>query len=92
MINKPLKFWRAVLPNAVRAFLAKLWLEVLVAFVIIFVFSVVVAIFGWPLTAFLDTETTFEHLNTLSFVMIGMMLLTVFSGFAYDIQQQIQSV
>lgn len=91
-INKPLKFWRAVLPNAVRAFLAKLWLEVLVAFVIIFVFSVVVAIFGWPLTAFLDTETTFEHLNTLSFVMIGMMLLTVFSGFAYDIQQQIQSV
>jgi hypothetical protein len=89
-IHKPLNFWRAVLPQVVRVFLAKLWRGVLIAFVIVFVFSVVVAIFGWPLTTFFDHETAFKYLNTLSFVMVGLMLLSVVSGFAYDIQQQRQ--
>ena len=90
-IHKPLKFWRAVLPGGVRAFLGKIWLGVLMASVVIFVFSVIVAIFGWPLTVFFDDETAFRHLNTLSLIMLGMLLLAVLSGFAYDIQQQIQS-
>jgi len=89
-IHKPLNFWRMVLPHVVRVFLAKLWRGVLIAFVIVFVFSVVVAIFGWPLTTFFDHETAFKYLNTLSFVMVGLMLFSVVSGFAYDIQQQMQ--
>ena len=90
-INKPFKFWRAVLPGVLRTLLSKIWLGVLVAFIAIFVFSVIVAIFGWPLTIYFDDETAFKHLNTLSFIMVGMMLLAVLSGFSYDIQQQIQS-
>jgi hypothetical protein len=88
-INKPLRFWRAVLPEGLRIFLRKIWVGVLIAFVIIFIFSVVVAIFGWPMTVFFDDDTAFRHLNTLSFIMLGMMLLLVLSGFASDIQQQI---
>jgi hypothetical protein len=89
-INKPLKSWRKVLPGGVRAFLGKIWLVVLVAFVLIFVFSVVAAIFGWPLTVFFDDETAFEHLNSISFVMVGMLLLSSLTGFAHDIQEQIE--
>jgi MFS family permease len=90
-IHKPLKFWRVVLPVPLRKLLGGIWQWVLIAFVVIFVFSVIVAIFGWPLTIYFDDETAFKHLNTLSFIMVGMMLLAVLSGFAYDIQQQIPS-
>jgi hypothetical protein len=87
-IHKPLKFWRAVLPDGLQKFLRKIWLGTLIAFVIIFVFSVIVAIFGWPLTVFFDDETTFRHLNSLSLVMVGLMLLSPLCGFAHDIQAQ----
>ena len=87
-IDKPLKFWRAVLPVSLRKILGRIWKWVLIAFVIIFVFSVVVVIFGWPMTFFFDDETAFRYLNILSFVMMGIMLLAVLSSFAYDLQQQ----
>jgi hypothetical protein len=87
-IHKPLKFWYAILPDGLRKFLGKIWVGVLFSFVIIFVFSVIVAIFGWPLTIFFDDETTFRHLNSLSFVMVGLMLLSSLCGFAHDIQEQ----
>jgi hypothetical protein len=50
-------------------------------------FSVIVAIFGWPLTSFYDAETSFAILNTLSFVMVGFMLLSPLTAFAHDMQQ-----
>jgi hypothetical protein len=90
-IQKPLKFWRAVLLDPLRKFLGRIWKWVLIAFVIIFVFSVIVATFGWPLTIYFGDETAFKHLKTLSFMMVGVMLLAVLSAFAYDIQRQIQS-
>jgi hypothetical protein len=90
-IHKPLKFWRVVLPVPLQKILGWIWQWGLIAFVVIFVFSVIVAIFGWPLTIYFDDETAFKHLNTLSFIMVGMMLLAVISAFAYDIQRQIQS-
>ncbi len=90
-INKPLKTWRKVLPVSVRKFLGKIWMVVLTTFVIIFVFSVVVAIFGWPITIFFDEETAFRHLNTVAFLMIIMMLLSSLSGFAHDLQVQFET-
>lgn len=89
-INKPLKFWRAVLPGFLRRFLGKIWLWVLVTFVIVFVLSVVVAIFGWPLLLFFDAETTMSYLNSLANVMLGFMLLSPLTGFAYDIQARVK--
>jgi hypothetical protein len=87
-IHKPLKFWHAVLPAGIRKFLGKIWPGVLGAFVIIFVFSAIIAIFGWPLTAFFDDKTTFRHLNSISFLMVGLMLLSSLCAFAHDIQKQ----
>jgi hypothetical protein len=89
-IHKPLKFWRAVLPVPLQKILGRIWKWVLVAFVVIFVFSVIIAIFGWPLTIYFDDKIAFTHLNTLSFIIVGMMLLAALSAFAHDIQAQIQ--
>jgi hypothetical protein len=87
-INKPLGFWRLVLPVGIQKFLGNIWLGMLVTFVIVFMFSVIVAIFGWPLTIFFDDEATFRHLNSLSLLMVGLMLLSSLCGLAYDIQEQ----
>jgi hypothetical protein len=85
-INKPLTFWRKVLPGTVQNFLARIWLGTLIVFVMVFVVSVVIAIFGWPLTAFYGQESSFKILNNLSFLMLGLMLLSVLIAFAHDIQ------
>jgi hypothetical protein len=87
-IHRPLKFWRALLPDSLQKFLGKIWLGVLIVFVIVFVFSVIVAIFGWPMTALFDDATAFKHLNSISFVMVGLMLFSSLCGFAHDIQKQ----
>jgi hypothetical protein len=87
-INQPLKFWRAILPGALQKFLGKIWFGVLIVFVLVFVFSVIVAIFGWPLTIFFDDETSFRYLNSLSLVMVGLMLFSSLCGFAHDLQDQ----
>jgi hypothetical protein len=85
-IYKPLRLWRAVLPGFLLRFLGTIWLWMLVTFIAIFVFSVIVAIFGWPLTSFYDADTTFDILNILSYVMLGFMLFAPITGFAHDIQ------
>ena len=84
-IHKPLKLWRTLLPGAVGRFLARLWPGALAAFVVVFVISVEIAIFGWPLTVFLDADTAFKLLNIIAYVMLVLMLLSVITGFAYDI-------
>jgi len=85
-INSSLKFWRAVLPRFLLRILGKIWLWVLVSFVVIFLVSVVIAIFGWPLILFFNAETTMSYLNILAYVMLGFMMLSPLTGFAYDIQ------
>jgi hypothetical protein len=87
-INKPLNFWRAALPSFVRSVLGKIWLGTLLAFTLIFIVSVSIAIFGWPLTSFYDADTTLNILNLLSYIMLGFMLLSPITGFARDIQEQ----
>jgi hypothetical protein len=87
-IHANLKFWRKLLPDIVGKFLGALWLAILVIFVIVFVFSVEIAIFGWPLTAFFDADTAFGYLNTVAMWMVVLMVLSAITGFAYDIQAQ----
>lgn len=86
-INKPLTFWRSILPAFLRQILAKIWSGSLAAFVFLFLISVVIAIFGWPLTSFMDAETALNNLNIISYIMLGFMLLTVLSAFARDMQK-----
>lgn len=87
-IEKPLSWWRKVLPGGLRKFLAKIWLGSLITFVVVFLISVEIAIFGWPLTLFFDADTAFNNLNTIAYIMLGLMLFSVVTGFAHDIQGQ----
>lgn len=91
LIGKPMMWWRKLLPGSVLNFLAKIWSVSLVAFVALFFISVAIAIFGWPLTAFFDADTTLNYLNTLSYLMLGLMFLSILTGFAHDIQGQAEN-
>jgi hypothetical protein len=84
-INKPLTLWHKILPESVQYFFSRIWLGVLIAFVLVFIISVVIAIFGWPLTSFFDAERSFNFLNNLSFLMLGLMFLSTLTAFAHDI-------
>lgn len=87
-IDKPLKFWRAALPGAISRFLGKMWRVILILFVVCFVVSVEIAIFGWPLTSFLGADRTLEILNLLSYLMLGLMLMSMLSAYAHDIHMK----
>lgn len=90
-INKPLFWLKKFLPLRVWEFLARIWLVSLIIFVILFFVSVEIAIFGWPLTLLFDAQTAFKHLNTLSYIMLGVMVLSVVSGLAHDFLTQAKS-
>jgi hypothetical protein len=87
-IGKPLTWWRRILPDGVRRFLSRMWPATLIASVLSFVISVEIIILGWPLTAFFHADTAFDLLNTFSFIMLGLMLLSVLTAFAHDIQME----
>jgi hypothetical protein len=91
-INKPLKFWRIALPEVIRSFLGKLWRGILILFVVWFVVNVEIAIFGWPLTSFFDADRAIELLDQLSYIMLGLMLLSVLTAFVHDIQMTHEEV
>jgi hypothetical protein len=87
-IGKPLTWWRKLLPKSILDPLAKTWLGVLIAFVVLFFISVEIAIFGWPLTFFLDSDTTLSFLNTFAYVMLGLMILSPLTGLIHDARVQ----
>jgi hypothetical protein len=90
-INKPLKWWRAHLPVKVRGFLAKLWPWSIIAYVLLFLISVEIAIFGYPLLGFFGAKTTYNIQYTFGYIMIGFMPVSILTAFAYDIQKQTDS-
>jgi hypothetical protein len=83
-IHRPLSLWRRLLPSRILRMIGSLWLPSLVLFVAVFVFSVEVAITGWPLTVFFDPEAAFAHLNTLGLIMVPLMLLCMLFALAHD--------
>jgi hypothetical protein len=87
-INKPKTFWDRLLPQSWQRFLARIWLGALVALVILFIISVEIAIFGWPLISFMDAEAAVSTLYSISYVQLILMFLSIVSGFAYDLQHQ----
>jgi hypothetical protein len=86
-INKPITWLPKILPGFILNFLANIWLGILVTAVAMFVVSVEIAIFGWPLTAFFEPDVAIELLTTASLVMFGMMVLSAVAGLACDSQK-----
>jgi len=87
-INKPFNWWRAHLPVNLRGFLAKLWPWSIIAFVLLFLISVEIAIFGYPLIWFFDAKVTYDIQYTFAFIMVGFMPVSILTAVAYDIQKQ----
>lgn len=87
-IDKPLRFWRAALPEVVRGFLARLWPWPLVFSVLTFVVAVEIAIFGYPLLWLFPPDTTYAAQFTIALVSLGLMLFSILVAFAYDIGEQ----
>ena len=87
-INKPLKWWRKHLSVKLQVFLAKLWPWSIIAFVALFLVSVEIAIFGYPLLWFFDAPITYSIQNILAFIMVGFMPVSIITAFAHDIQKQ----
>ena len=87
-INGPLSWWRKVLPESARNFLAKLWPVTLTIGCLSFLIGLFIAITGY-VPGVSDDERILAV--CWSFVFgggLGMFLLTFGAGFAYDIQMQ----
>lgn len=87
-ISKPLRFWRAVLPERVRGFLARLWPWPLVLSVLTFVVAVEIAVFGYPMLWLFQPDTTYALQFTIALVSLVLMLFSILVAFAYDIREQ----
>ena len=89
-IHKPLTWWRKVLSERVRPFLAKLWPYTLTIAVISMLIGLYIAITGnTPGVSIVDPDRILAI--DLAFVFIGglgMFLLSFASGFAHDIEAQ----
>jgi hypothetical protein len=90
-INVPWKSWRVLLPGTVRRPLAKLWLVLLIAFVLTFLSAMFAAVFGYfPLIGSLfnlNSSDMTHVLFTLGYSTLGLLPVTVLTGIAHDIQR-----
>jgi hypothetical protein len=86
-INKPLTWWRAVLPESLRRALAKLWLWSLVAAVLLFFIALVIAIVGF-VPSVNDPKQVLIICWSILGVGLGLLLFAFVAGFAHDIERQ----
>jgi len=86
-INKPLIWWRKVLPESVRRVLAKLWLWSLIVGSLLLVMALEIAIFGFVPGVNNPDLILIIMLSSLG-VGLGVFLLTFVAGFAHDIERQ----
>lgn len=89
-INKPLTWWRRVLPEGIRGWLGRLWPWTLVASTVLFFIALEIAIFGY-----FPGVTDENHLLNMIFaslaVGLALFILTAVSGFARDIERQTEA-
>ena len=86
-INKPLIWWRKVLPESGRRVLAKLWLGSLIAGALLLVMALEIAIFGF-VPGVNDPDLILIIMLSSLGVGLGVLLLTFVAGFAHDIERQ----
>ena len=87
-IDKPLTWWRKVLPQDVRRVLAKLWLWSLVAGALLLVMVLEIAVTGF-VPGVNDPDLILTIMLAALGVGLGVLLLTFVAGFAHDTEKQI---
>jgi hypothetical protein len=87
-INKPLSWWRTHLPNTLQNILVKLWPWALITYLLFFLSSFGIAIFGIPLLWFFSADITYGILLNLGPISDVILLVAILTAFAYDIQRK----
>lgn len=90
-IDKPLPWWRRHLSDRARGVLAGWWPWSLVAYVVIALAGVEIAVLGYPLAWLFTLDTMTVILYTIGNAALVFLAAAVVSGFAYDIQKRIDS-
>ncbi len=85
-INKPLVFWKQFLSGKFGLNISKIWKYCLIILVFLLSLLVLGGIFGVP---FLPPNEAVSFLLNLGYFSIILMLITIISGFAYEIQYDI---
>ena len=85
-INKPLNWWNKHLSTKSKKFLAKLWPWSIIIAISYSLFSVELAIFGWPLIYILDLEVFTVILYIVGNVGTLIMVISIISGVGYDLK------
>jgi hypothetical protein len=91
-INKPLTWWKKHLPVRIQGFLTKSWKWSLVIVVIVYLYCLWVAIFGWPLTLFFDATTVNNIQLVTGLGLLAVMVYLLPAGFAFDIQKHVKEM
>jgi hypothetical protein len=85
-INKPLAWWRRVMPKGLRRILSKLWPWLLVAGAVLFLAGLVISV-----TGFIPGLSDPEQILNVDWSILGLgvlfWLLACVAGFAYDIER-----
>jgi hypothetical protein len=83
-INKPLRFWRSVVPAGLRNLVGALWPWALVISVISFVIAVEIAIFGNPILSLVGAETAYAIQFFLGLAMLLLAIVALPAANAHD--------
>jgi hypothetical protein len=83
-IHKSLNWWRTQSSPTSRNLLAKMWPWSILAFVIVFVIAVEIAIFGYPLLWIYGADVTFSIQSAFAYLMLALMPLTILTAVARD--------
>jgi hypothetical protein len=85
-INKPLTWWRKVLPEGIRRVIASMWHWTLAASSLLFFFALETGIFGF-VPGLADADQKLGILFASLGIGLGLLIFTFVAGLAYDIQQ-----
>lgn len=85
-INKPLNWWKNNIYNEKTDILARLWPLSGILAIVLGLFSVEIAILGFPFTIFLDSNTLVSFLLVIGNLVTLSMIFAIISAFIKDIQ------
>jgi hypothetical protein len=88
-INKPLTWWNKHIPAGTQRILASSWKLSLITVVVVYLYCLWVAIFGWPLTLFFDAVLVNNIQLTTGLGLLAVMIFLIPAGFSFDTQKQV---
>jgi hypothetical protein len=82
-LYRPRKLWKKYVSEKIRRTLSFIWIYLFLVFIIIFILSIELAIFGFPLGA-INPELTYKIMMNMSYLMIVIFCLTLITAYAKE--------